>query len=234
MKDLHQNSNSVLLVSANSRSVSPLTPSPSREIRGLRLFRAISRKLGRRSNEDLSYTGEDDSRSSSTDSCSSTSTGRRCSRKNKCGDSVCSESRLDDDFRSSHHNMSSSSSETGSEENHINTRGILRHRHHHSTTASSFRKVFESLSLDNHRNSSPTTHQRSQSCEIITKSSTSKQSSSSKKNVPKRILRTPVTYTYVRGMSGLPTQRVPRSTGRLYNTKSNCYCGHQYDNMGRY
>ena len=32
------------------------------------------------------------------------------------------------------------------------------------------------------------------------------------KKIPKRILRPPVTYIYVRGLSGLPTQRVPRKS----------------------
>lgn len=32
------------------------------------------------------------------------------------------------------------------------------------------------------------------------------------KKSPKRILRSPVTYTYVKGLSGLPTQRVPKIT----------------------
>lgn len=33
------------------------------------------------------------------------------------------------------------------------------------------------------------------------------------KKSPKRILRSPVSYMYVRGLSGLPTQRVPRNSG---------------------
>ncbi|XP_050447169.1 SKI/DACH domain-containing protein 1 [Cataglyphis hispanica] len=33
------------------------------------------------------------------------------------------------------------------------------------------------------------------------------------KKSPKRILRSPVPYMYVRGLSGLPTQRVPRNSG---------------------
>ncbi|KAI8041392.1 ecdysone-induced protein 75B [Drosophila gunungcola] len=46
-------------------------------------------------------------------------------------------------------------------------------------------------------------------------SSSSTSSSSSKSKVkppPQRILRQPVSYTYLKGMSGLPTQRVPRSS----------------------
>ncbi|XP_066594879.1 vitellogenin-1-like [Prorops nasuta] len=34
------------------------------------------------------------------------------------------------------------------------------------------------------------------------------------KKSPKRILRSPVSYTYVKGLSGLPTQRVPRNSAQ--------------------
>lgn len=192
-----------------NRSISPMTPSPSRELRGVRLFRAISRKLGRRSVEDLSYVCEDDSRSSSTDSCSSTSASARCSRtkKSQIGGSSCSSG--GSGFRSTSPNhISSSGSDTGSESQ--NPQSTSKHRHH-STTGASFRKVFESLSISN------TT--RSQSC-----SSKDSKKKSSKKSTPKRILRPPVTYTYVRGLSGLPTQRVPRPTPRLYTGQSGCGC----------
>lgn len=67
-----------------------------------------------------------------------------------------------------------------------------RHRRHRSTV--SLRKVFQNLNLS-----------RSQSC-----SPTDRQRQPKKQSQPKRILRPPVTYTYVRGLSGLPTQRVPR------------------------
>ncbi|GBP35157.1 hypothetical protein EVAR_28357_1 [Eumeta japonica] len=59
----------------------------------------------------------------------------------------------------------------------------------------SLRRVFQSLNLG-----------RSQSC-----SSTERARQPKKNPQPKRILRPPVTYTYVRGLSGLPTQRVPRN-----------------------
>lgn len=190
------------------RSISPMTPSPSRELRGIRLFRAISRKLGRRSVEDLNYVCEDDSRSSSTDSCSSTSTSARCSRPKKLqnGGSSCSSG--GSGFRSTSPNhMSSSGSDTGSESQ--NTKTTSRHRHH-SSTSSSFRKVFESLLISN---------TRSHSC-----SSKDSKKKNSKKSTPKRILRPPVTYTYVRGLSGLPTQRVPRTPPRIYNGQTGCGC----------
>lgn len=42
------------------------------------------------------------------------------------------------------------------------------------------------------------------------------------KKAPNRILRSPVTYAYVRGISGLPTQRIPRH--RLAPNPSAGYC----------
>nr|XP_023019545.1 uncharacterized protein LOC111508324 [Leptinotarsa decemlineata] len=174
-----------------SRSRSPLTPSPSREMKGIRLFRAIGRKLVRRSNEDILYPEEPDCRSSSSDSCSSTST-NRSSRNRKGANSG------DSGFRSSSPNqMSSSSSESGSDIH-------QRPRHHHSTSAESIRKVFQNLSLN----------VRSRSC------TSNKEKRKSKKPAPKRILRQPVTYTYVKGLSGLPTQRIPMNN-KLFTS---CRC----------
>lgn len=196
MEDTSLNTSVILMTIPNrgDRSISPLTPSPSRELRGVRLFRAISRKLGRKtSTEDLSYTCEEDSRSSSTDSCSSTN-GRTSRSKKLHNGSSCS---------TSPNHLSSSGSDTSSETHNCTS---VRHRHHHST--SSFRKVFQSLSITN----------RSLSC---TNGKDGKKKS--KKNAPKRILRPPVTYTYVRGLSGLPTQRIPRNTTRILG-QNNCAC----------
>lgn len=182
--------NTLVLMSleADSRSTSPMTPSPSREIKGISLFRAISRKLSRRSNEDLNY------ESSSSDSCSSTSIGRVGRiRKETSGDSG---------FRSvSPNQMSSSSSESGSD---IQQRS----RHHHSTSAESIRKVFQNLNLNI----------RSQSC------TNTKEKGKTKKPAPKRILRQPVSYTYAKGLSGLPTQRIPKNS-RMFQS---CGCSMQY------
>lgn len=184
-----------------------MTPSPSREIRGLGLFRAISRKLARRSREDITNHSEEvdaDSRSSSTDSCSSTSAGR-CSRK------LDGNSSADSGFKSSSlRHISSSSSDAGSDEQ------TAKHRHHHSTSAESIRKVFQNLTLNTHR---------SQSC------SSPKEHKRKTKKPAKRILRSPVTYTYVKGLSGLPTQRVPRIQGRVY-LNNPCSCGSPYNTVG--
>lgn len=210
MEDTSINSPVLLMTipPTDSRSISPLTPSPSRELRGVRLFRAISRKLARRSVDDLSYTCEEDSRSSSTDSCSSTSASARCSRSKKLQNgSSCSSG--GSGFRSVSPNHISSSGSDTSSESHNNT--VSKYRHH-STTGTSFRKVFQSLSISN---------SRSQSCSSSSKEGKKK---SSKKSTPKRILRPPVTYTYVRGLSGLPTQRVPRSSARIYTGQTGCGC----------
>ncbi|KOB76064.1 Uncharacterized protein OBRU01_06571 [Operophtera brumata] len=83
---------------------------------------------------------------------------------------------------------SCSASDSGSD-------GSERQHRHRSTV--SLRRVFQSLSLTS----------RSQSC-----SPTERTRPPKKQQQPKRILRSPVTYTYVRGLSGLPTQRVPRHT----------------------
>lgn len=42
------------------------------------------------------------------------------------------------------------------------------------------------------------------------------------KKSPKRILREPVSYTYIRGLSGLPTQRVPRNPVQQLSTPCAC------------
>lgn len=190
----------MMTLSPDSRSVSPMTPSPSREIKGLRLFRAISRKLGRRSQESITNEIETESRSSSTDSCSSTSVGH-CSRKldrNSSGDSG---------FRSlSHKHISGSSSDAESDI------PAGKHKHQHSSSAESIKKIFQSLTMNT---------QRSRSC------SSPKEHKRKNKKPTKRILRTPVTYTYVRGLSGLPTQRIPMNQARMYFNNS-CSCGVSY------
>ncbi|XP_018322809.1 uncharacterized protein LOC108735369 [Agrilus planipennis] len=180
--------NSIMLIqiprnSLNNSADLSLSASPSQELRGLKLFRVISKKLARKSQEDLN--NEDtDSRCSSSDSCSSTST-ERTSRSAKKLENYTTP----------------------------NENGLLQSsRHKHSVSMENFKKMFEGLSIDT---------SRSQSC------SRSKQKrKSSKKSSPKKILRSPVTYTYVKGLSGLPTQRIPRSEVRIY-TNGSCRCSMQ-------
>ncbi|XP_028039036.1 uncharacterized protein LOC114249601 [Bombyx mandarina] len=117
---------------------------------------------------------------------------RRISRRGTDADSIGSSSSSDSmsgdtarDGRSDDHS-SCSTSESGSD-------GSERQRRNRSTV--SLRRVFQSLNLTT----------RSQSCTPTERTRPPK-----KQQQPKRILRPPVTYTYVRGLSGLPTQRVPR------------------------
>lgn len=112
--------------------------------------------------------------------------GRRLSRRSTDGDSTGSSSSSESEQGRSDDRSSCSASDSGSD-------GSERHRRHRSIV--SLRRVFESLSISS----------RSQSC-----SSSDRQRQPKKQQQPKRILRPPVTYTYVRGLSGLPTQRVPR------------------------
>ncbi|KAF5304081.1 hypothetical protein FQA39_LY01866 [Lamprigera yunnana] len=174
--------------SPENRSISPYSTSPSREIRGLKLFRAISRKLARKSHEDINLSEDADSRSCSTDSSSSTSAGR-CTKSRKTTNS---------EFMSSPQRMSSSSSDTGSD-----TQSV---KHRHSTSVENFRRAFQNLTVSS----------RSQSCGNG-KEAKRKQ----KKSSPKKILRSPVAYTYVKGLSGLPTQRSRAPSGTEFaNDKS--------------
>lgn len=117
--------------------------------------------------------------------------GRRLSRRNPDADSLGSSSSNDsmsgEAGRTDERSLSSGSDSSCD--------GSDRHRRHRSTV--SLRRVFQSLSLT----------ARSQSCSPI-----DRQRQPKKQQQPKRILRPPVTYTYVRGLSGLPTQRVPRHT----------------------
>lgn len=116
---------------------------------------------------------------------------RRVSRRANDSDSVASSSSnesVSGEQDRTDDRSSCSASDSGSD-------GCERHRRHRSIV--SLRRVFQSLNLTS----------RSQSCSPTERSRPPK-----KQQQPKRILRPPVTYTYVRGLSGLPTQRVPRNT----------------------
>ena len=66
-----------------------------------------------------------------------------------------------------------------------------------------------------------------QSLKLSTKSEKSEKKHLKKS--PKRILRSPVAYTYVRGLSGLPTQRVPRNIAQQIIMPCTCQ-----DSIGLY
>lgn len=181
-------------------SKTPSTPSPCRE-RRIGFFDLITRRFGRRSHDDLNcyqnHHGDEDSRSSSTDSCSSTSDRLTITTtKTHC-------SNLEISCSSDSSSNSSSSNNSSGNDNNQNSA-----RRHHRRSTSSLRKALQSLSI------SP----RSLSCSggdldnNVKESSTKQQKKIKKQQAPKRILRQPVTYTYLKGISGLPTQRVPKSS----------------------
>ncbi|KAH0546451.1 putative protein TPRXL [Cotesia glomerata] len=70
-----------------------------------------------------------------------------------------------------------------------------------------FRRALHYLTLTKIETSSSSSNNNS----CCSSSGTSKEKKLTKKS-PKKILRKPVTYTYVKGLSGLPTQRVPRNS----------------------
>lgn len=74
-----------------------------------------------------------------------------------------------------------------------------------TSTAETLRRAFQSLKITSH------------------KWGNSKEKKHAKKS-PKRILRSPVSYMYVRGLSGLPTQRVPRNSGLQQQMMQPCSC----------
>lgn len=172
--------------SKTPRSVSPMSPSPGRD-RSVGFFDLLTRRFGRRSHDDICYEhhGEEDSRSSSTDSCSSTSGRLSVSKKNRHNSNL--------ELTCSSDSSSNNSADTSNTES----------RSHRRST-SSLRRAFQSISISS----------RSLSCSSTTQSKEStKQKKAKKTPPPKRtILRQPVSYTYLKGMSGLPTQRVPRSS----------------------
>lgn len=172
--------------SSKSRSVSPMSPSPGRD-RSVGFFDLLTRRFGRRSHDDICYEhhgGEEDSRSSSTDSCSSTSGRLAITTKNRHNS-----------------NLELSCSSDSSSNNSTDTSKTESRSHRRST--SSLRRAFQNITLSS----------RSLSCSSTTQcKESSKQKKTKKSPTPKRILRQPVSYTYLKGMSGLPTQRVPRSS----------------------
>ncbi|VVD01307.1 uncharacterized protein LOC126970201 [Leptidea sinapis] len=109
---------------------------------------------------------------------------RRSADEDSLGSSSSNESMSSETGRSEDPS-SSSTSDSGSD-------GSEPRRRHRSVV--SLRRVFQHFNITS----------RSQSTSPVDRRQPKKQSQ------PKRILRSPVTYTYVRGLSGLPTQRVPR------------------------
>ncbi|XP_049957978.1 putative lysozyme-like protein [Schistocerca serialis cubense] len=234
------NSAPLLLLSAGRpRSVSPVSPTHElTDLRGARLFRAIGRRLGRyrqrrqqhqtaaqqkkarlegETDEDSSSSTDSDSRSSSSGACSGSGSGSSGKGDSAAGSSSGASGSGSDDS-----GVGLSPRTTGPP-----NAGDACGR----SGAHAFRKVFQSLSINARSHSAscassssspatPTGHAgRSSRLSVAAAAAAALSSSSSggrngsggsNKKSPKRILRSPVAYTYVRGLSGLPTQRVPR------------------------
>lgn len=173
---------------SKSRSVSPMSPSPN-----LGFFEMLSRRFGRRSHDELCFQHnvEEDSRSSSTDSSSSTPGRLVITPKN------IHNSNLELTCTNSDSNSSSGSSTTSDS---ADTSKKAPRLHRRST--SSIRQALQSFSISS----------RSLSCSSTPSKEQKQKKNKNKSPPPKRILRQPVAYTYLKGMSGLPTQRVPRSS----------------------
>lgn len=179
---------------SKSRSVSPMSPSPCRE-RNLGFFEMLSRRFGRRSHDELCFqhTSEEDSRSSSTDSSSSTSVRHANPPKNIHNSNM--------ELTCSNSDSNSSSSSSGSSTTSESAKNSQKAPRMHRRSTSSIRQALQNFSISS----------RSLSCSS-TPSKEQKQKKTKKSPPPKRILRQPVAYTYLKGTSGLPTQRVPRSS----------------------
>lgn len=217
----------VVLVTVNPsslgspRSVSPTTPSSPRGLRGMKLVTAIGRRLGRSRRLRVDPEEDDDDASrSSTDSCdrSSGSAGGGFGRSKKCSGSKrdgflqrrssCSGS--DTGLLYIHCTGSSGSSSSSSSSGSDTSSGHVTGRNSPSPTsrlqnAFSFKRVFRSLT----RNSR--SHSASRASSNVSNTDNRRVSDASGSDAGKKnrsILRAPASYTYVRGLSGLPTHRV--------------------------
>lgn len=189
-----------------SRSVSPTSPSIYRE-KNTGFFDMLSRRFGRRSHDELYFphNGEEDTRSSSTESGSSTSVhplSIHNDGSNKVRDQINASNQqrhyirnCSCEFGQNCESHSSSDSSSDSIENTTNELNV------HRRSTSSIRQAIENLSIST----------RSLSCSSTGKDQKVKKN---KKQPPQQkcILRQPISYRYLKGMSGLPTQRVPKSS----------------------
>jgi hypothetical protein len=179
-----------------SSATQPESTSSGKE-KNLGLFNMLCKKFSRRPNYGLNC--DEDSRGSNSNSCTA-SDEKLCNFKK---DSHASNLELS--YSSSDNNSNNSSdtvtSKRTSRSDSVTQIKTSKTRLNHSTL--SIRRAFQSLSLI-------TSPNKSLSCNN-TPAKTSTQAKI-KDAQPKRILRQPVHYTYLKGISGLPTRRVPRSS----------------------
>lgn len=191
-----------------SGSVSPISSSMYRE-KNSGFFDMLSRRFGRRSHDELFFAqnGDEDTRSSSTESCSSTSvqlaTHNDGSKKPHDQITATNQQRhfmqnCACEFGQNCESNSASDSSSDSIEHNHTSNGL----HIHRRSTSSLRRAMENLSIST----------RSLSCSSTGKDQKIQKKTKKQSPQPKCILRQPISYTYLKGMSGLPTQRVPKSS----------------------
>ncbi|XP_053665757.1 uncharacterized protein LOC128714901 [Anopheles marshallii] len=230
----------------STRSVSPLSASvsPGKE-KSFSFFKSVYRKISLKSNDDeldqLGVHGDEDSRSSSVDSCSSISdhrdqpAGKEGDRKLQLQLSNLALSSASSDSGVSGATKRGDDGEEGDDGGPGSAEGAKENRR--KSRRSSVLRLLESLAINapmrsrslSCSNSSVNNllhmkgrESRAESkCSLFSTNSANNGSSGnggeriskeSSKPPPKKILRRPVSYTYLRGISGLPTQRVPRSS----------------------
>ncbi|XP_058053460.1 uncharacterized protein LOC131205398 [Anopheles bellator] len=216
----------------STRSVSPLSSSvsPGKD-KSFSFFRSVYRKISLKSHDELNQLGvthgDEDSHSSSVDSCSSISDHHR--------EHLPSRTKLQMQLRLSElAALSGASSEmtvNGAKEAPGDVSGSGVQDSRRKSRRSSVLKLLESLaisapirsrslscsssSVNNLLHSKGRDSRTESKCSLFSTNSNGangERSKESNKPPPKKILRRPVSYTYLRGISGLPTQRVPRSS----------------------
>ncbi|KAL9700843.1 hypothetical protein quinque_004284 [Culex quinquefasciatus] len=194
---------------STTRSVSPLSSASPGKDKTFGFFQTIYRKISLKSSDELtsaSSGGERmDSRSSSVDSCSSLSDRLQIAPKRRS--SPCVKSSAEQILSLELSSASSDDSSRGDVKSQP-TGGSSGTNRSRSLSCSS-----TSVNLLNHKILKQKAESKMSLFSTNSASATATAGSgSSTKPPPKKILRRPVSYTYLRGISGLPTQRVPRTS----------------------
>lgn len=193
-------------ITQKSRSASPLSPVAQQRGKHSSLFDLLSRRFGRRSHDELFFHhNEEDTCSSSTESYSSASGQMAQGEHGEKSADNCS-------YEFNQTSGSNCSSDSGREStNNANNTPLKLQRQ--GRPSSKLRRAMQNLTISTRSLSCSSTPNKDQ---IKPKVKISKKDSPSP--AKKRILRQPVSYVYLKGVSGLPTQRVPRSSVCCYHT----------------
>ncbi|XP_055533180.1 uncharacterized protein LOC129723165 isoform X2 [Wyeomyia smithii] len=201
----------------STRSISPLSSTSPGKDKSYGFFQNIYRKISLKSSDEISNMNRDeDSRSSSVDSCSSLSDRLQPVAKRQSSHCVKStEQILALELSSTSSDSVSNSSRDADKSTRTSRRSSMRKLLENlniNTPARTRSLSCSSTSVNILNQKSLKQKTESKSSLFNTSSSTALANSTPSKPPPKKILRRPVSYTYLRGISGLPTQRVPRSS----------------------